>query len=214
MALTPSERANALAAYFEPTEEDREAGKKVPTAAHHSIARMVAKGYFRVILTTNFDRLMEQALDAAGVQPMVISSTDAVKGAVPLTHSKCTVIKIHGDYRDTRIRNTSEELASYDPEINTLLDRIFDEYGLIVCGWSGTWDEALRKAILRSPNRRYSMTWAARGVTTDEARQIIEFRQASEIAIDSADKFFPELEASLMHLRATTLLIPSRRRSR
>src|SRR5258708_40371867 len=54
-----------------------------------------------------------------------------VKGAVPLTHSGCTVIKVHGDYRDVRLRNTSEELANYDSDLNKLLDQTFDEYGLI-----------------------------------------------------------------------------------
>ncbi len=43
----------------------------MPTAGHKAIAQMVAKGYFRVIITTKFDRLMEQALDAEGVSPLL-----------------------------------------------------------------------------------------------------------------------------------------------
>jgi hypothetical protein len=138
LALTPAERTNALASYFEATPAEREEGKKVPTAAHRAIAQMVGKGYFRVIVTTNFDRLMEQALEAEGINPTVISTSDMMKGAIPLTHSGCTVIKVHGDYRDVRLRNTSEELATYDADLNKLLDQVFDEYGLILCGWSAT----------------------------------------------------------------------------
>ena len=107
-----------------------------------------------MIVTTNFDRLMEQALEAEGVNPTVISTADMVHGALPLTHAACTVIKLHGDYRDMRIRNTSAELSSYSEEMNTLLDRVFDGYGLVICGWSGTWDDALRAALFRCPNRR------------------------------------------------------------
>jgi len=163
LALTQAERTNALCSYFEATTEEREASKKMPTSAHKTIAQLVAQGYFRVIVTTNFDRLMEQALEAEGISPTVISTPDMARGAIPLTHARCTLIKVHGDYRDTRLRNTSKELSAYEPEMDKLLDRVFDEYGVIVCGWSATWDTALRTALLRSPNRRYSMTWAARG---------------------------------------------------
>jgi SIR2-like domain len=161
LASTPSERTNLLRGYFEPTAAERDAGDKAPTLAHKAIAKLVAKGFFRVIITTNFDRLMEQALEAEGVNPTVISTADMVKGATPLAHTDCTLVKVHGDYRDTRLRNTTAELSSYDKGMDKLLDQIFDEYGLIVCGWSGTWDTALRASILRSRNRRYSFTWAA-----------------------------------------------------
>jgi hypothetical protein len=104
---------------------------------------------------------------------------------------------VHGDYRDTRLKNISQELSNYDPKINTLLDRVFDEYGLVVCGWSAKWDEALRAAIFRCPNRRYSTFWAARGDTTEEAEQLIKFRDASALSIESADEFFQSLEDKL-----------------
>ena len=43
--------------------------KKTPTPAHRAIASLVKAGYIRVIVTTNFDRLVEQALTDAGVPP-------------------------------------------------------------------------------------------------------------------------------------------------
>jgi hypothetical protein len=57
-----------------------------------------------------------------------------------LTHSHCYVLKLHGDYKDARILNTDQELSAYPDGYNRLLDRIFDEHGLIICGWSGEWD--------------------------------------------------------------------------
>lgn len=38
------------------------------------IARLVAAGHVRVIITTNFDRLIENALREHGVEPTVIAS--------------------------------------------------------------------------------------------------------------------------------------------
>jgi SIR2-like domain len=197
LGKTPSDRANILARYFEPTEDDLREGRKAPTAAHKAIARLVAKGYFRVIVTTNFDRLLERALEAEGISPTVVSSADSAKGSLPLAHTRCTLLKIHGDYRDTRIKNTETELRIYGPEFDRLLDRIFDEYGLVVCGWSAAWDEALRNCISRCSTRRFASFWAAKGTTGAEARDLIAFRQASEIAIDSADKFFVDLETKI-----------------
>jgi SIR2-like domain len=69
----------------------------------------------RVVITTNFDRLIENALREAGVEPTVISSEDAIAGATPLVHSQCTIIKIHGDYLDARIKNTDAELEESPP---------------------------------------------------------------------------------------------------
>jgi SIR2-like domain len=202
LAINPSERTNLLAAYFEATPEDRDLGKKTPTAAHKAIARLASKGYFRVIVTTNFDRLIEQALEAEGVNPTTISTADMASGAMPLTHAQCTVIKVHGDYRDTRLRNTSAELAVYSSELNVVLDRIFDEYGLIVCGWSATWDRALREAILRSPNRRFSAFWGVKGAPSSEAVDVIKFRQASILEIGSADALFLSLEQKIEALES------------
>jgi hypothetical protein len=50
---------------------------------------LVADGYVRVIVTTNFDALLEQALRTAGVHPTVISTTAAVQGAIPLANCHC-----------------------------------------------------------------------------------------------------------------------------
>ena len=113
LARQPAERQQILRGYFEPTEQEREDGLKVPTPAHHAIAGLVRDGYIRVIVTTNFDRLLEQALQGAGVSPAVIGSADAALGALPLAHSPCTLVKLHGDYRDTRILNTPAELSAY-----------------------------------------------------------------------------------------------------
>ena len=143
LAKTPADRANLLRSYFEPSEEDRERGKKLPTEAHRAVARLVQYRCVRLVLTTNFDHLIEQALEAEGVQPDVIATEDALKGALPVVHSSCTVVKPNGDYRDTRIKNTPAELAVYPKKLNTLLDRVFDEFGLIVCGWSATQIESV-----------------------------------------------------------------------
>lgn len=201
LAISPAERTAALARYFdglgEPEEEPRQ-----PTKAHMAIAKMVSRGYIRVIVTTNFDRLMERALEAQGISPTIIATPDAIQGALPLVHSSCTLIKLHGDYRDARLRNTVAELSTYDEETQSLIDKVLDEYGLIISGWSASWDTALRNSILRAANRRFTMVWTYISTLSEEAKELIQFRQAQTIKVASSDAFFAELNERLEALEA------------
>ena len=197
LARTQAERQQLLRGYFEPTEEEREEGLKAPTAAHRAIASLAAKGFVKVIITTNFDRLIETALNDEGVVPTTLSTVDQVKGTRPLIHTQCCVFKVNGDYLDTRIRNTPAELDKYPKEFNELLDRIFDEFGLIVCGWSAEWDGALRNALERAQSRRFTTYWAVRGNPVDKAQKLIEHRKAESIPITDGDSFFSSVQQNV-----------------
>ena len=194
LAKTSDERQQILRPYLEPNEQEREDGEKQPTEAHRAIAALAARGFIRVILTTNFDRLVETALTDAGVVPQSLSTPAQVEGALPLIHTQCCVFKVHGDYLDPGILNTPAELDEYPPVFVKLLDRIFDEFGLIVCGWSAEWDGALRSALNRASSRRFTTYWALRGNPGDKAKQLIRHREAQEIPIEDADSFFQKIQ--------------------
>ena len=198
LASTTSERRTILQSYIDPP-----AGEDIrkPTRAHHSIAQLAASNIVRVVITTNFDRLIENAMREAGVEPTIIASKDAILGATPLVHAKCMVIKVHGDYLDTRIKNTDAELGAYSRAMNRLLDQVFDNFGLLVVGWSGEWDIALRDAIQRAPSRRYPFYWAARGEPGPLAQDLLTQRGGRSFPIDDADSFFVKLHETLEALR-------------
>jgi hypothetical protein len=193
LAKGTGDRRALLEPHFEPTDEERARVIKVPTRAHRAIAQLVADGYIKVIVTTNFDRLIETALIEAGIQPQVITSPETARSAIPLNHAPVTIVKLHGDYKSPDLKNTVEELGFYEPEIDSLLDEILDRYGLVVCGWSGQWDEALRGAVFRCSNRRYGTFWCRRRALSGEAAAMVAARDANEIAIDDAEDFFEEL---------------------
>ncbi len=203
LASTSSERRSILNTYIEPIAGEISEKKKVPTDAHYAIAELVSKGFIKVIITTNFDQLLESALKEKGITPTVVASVDALKGAEPLAHSQCYILKLHGDYKDKRILNTEDELATYPDEYQSLLARIFDEYGLIVCGWSGEWDEALRSELLKVVNRRYSTFWTTLNTPTDRATALINHRKAQIIEIENADTFFTKVNEQVQILETT-----------
>jgi len=203
LGLSPDERRSILHSYIEPDDQDREQHLKLPTKAHQAVARLVKDGFIKVIITTNFDRLIENALREEGVEPTVVGSVDSLLGAEPLVHSTAYLLKLHGDYKDARILNTEAELSGYPPQYDVLLDRIMDEYGLLVCGWSGEWDHALRAAIMRAPSRRYPMYWAGRGTLGNGATELVKHRRAQIIQIGGADEFFEGLDQRVQTLSRT-----------
>lgn len=209
LATTQTERRAIIQGFLEPSEDELEDGLKLPTPAHRAIAAMIKAGYVRVIITTNFDRLMENALRDVGVEPTVVSSEDTLGGAEPLTHASCYILKIHGDYKDARILNTDGELGKYPPAFNTLLDRIIDEFGLIVAGWSGDWDHALRAAFLRAPSRRYPTYWLSRGKLSERGQELITQRRANVVTGLDADTFFDGLNLKLETIQQSRLQNPA-----
>lgn len=199
-----SERNAILRGYFEASEVERElnAEMKRPTRAHRAIAQLIKDGFIRVVLTTNFDRLLEGALEEIGVVPDVISTDNQMNGASPAQHSQITIYKLHGDYRDEGFKNIAGELEAYSDHWNKLLDRIFDEYGLIICGWSADWDVALRKALERAKTRRYSAFWSFYSEPSEVTQRLAQHRDAQMIGPISADDMFVELQQAVDALKS------------
>lgn len=199
-----ADRQAIVRRFFEPTQAERENGVKMPGVAHQSIARLVKRGYFRVILTTNFDRLLEGALSDVGVTPNVVNGAEGIDGARSYASEQCTIVKIHGDYQDTRIRNSVPELSEYPASLDTYLGAILDAYGLAVCGWSATYDEALVRLLISHPNLRYGTYWLAKEDLGREALNVANSRKADVIPIASADQAFQALADTIQSQDAGT----------
>ncbi len=196
----PSEMESLLRPYFEPSEEDLEMGYKKPTVAHKAIAEMAKKGYFKVIITTNFDRLLESALNEIGVRYQVISDVSEIESRVPLYHHPLTLLKINGDYKDYRFKNTEAELSYYPDHLLAYLDSILKNFGLITCGWSATWDKALIKQILSNKSHRYSYFYTYVGKRSKEIETIMNGSNGESLQIENADTFFTEMNERLKAL--------------
>lgn len=190
LAPTPLARQNLLRDYFERSDDDKDTDRKLPTAAHVAIARLVSAGTIRVIVTLNFDRLMEQALRSEGVEPTVVASPADVHGLAPLHTLNCCVIHLHGDYLNpTSMLNTTTELGTYDPATLHLLTRVLEDYGLIVAGWSSTYDPALRAAIAEHYSGRLALAWIEPFTPSPEAVELRTLRGGLLLETD-ADRGF------------------------
>lgn len=179
-------RREYLAGFFE---------EKEPGPTHEALADLAKQGLVKVFITTNFDRLLERALQARGIQPTVVSSDADLAVGVPREHASCLVLKPHGDYLQQTIRNTPAELAALDPGITTELGEILARYALVVLGYSGS-DEAIANA-LRARRSRYGLWWVSRGDPAPAAAALIEATGGRVIRRDTAAEFLADLARRL-----------------
>lgn len=190
LAPTPLERQRLLRSYFEPTAAELESGIKAPTAAHRAIARLVRSGSVKVIMTLNFDRLMEQAIRSEGIEPTVVASPADAEGLAPLHTLDCCVIHLHGDYLSpASMLNTVSELESYNPAVAKLLRRVLEDYGLIIAGWSSAYDPALRAAIAQHYPAGLTMAWIEPGQPTPEASELSTLKKGLLLTTDADEGF-------------------------
>jgi hypothetical protein len=166
-----------------------------PTPAHRALAAMAAQGLLGPFLTTNFDRLLEQALAEAGLTPRVAHDLAGMAGDPD--RGDPTVVKLHGDYLDLRIRQTSSELHTYHPVIDALLNRVLRGFDLLVCGWSASWDLPLGAALTRTAGERRTY-WLQCGEPTARARELMAARDALVARVPGSDAGLQALAAAVL----------------
>lgn len=202
IAPTPQERQQLLRGFFEPTADDFDNGRKSPTVAHRSIARLVKASAVRVIITLNFDHLIETALREEGIHPTIVSTAAQMAGIAPLHTLECCLVHLHGDYLEpTSMLNTGAELASYDHQVKDLMARVLSDYGLIAAGWSATWDPALRELIDEFYPNRYTFGWIEPSPLSDLAEGL-RLRKTGTLIPTTAEFAFGRLADAVDALHA------------
>jgi len=145
--------------YFEAlyrTESDRRrfidqlVTKGKPSYGHSVLATMLKMDKIRVVWTTNFDRTIEDAtlplLESSG--KLVIANLDNSQIALQAINEARwpILIKLHGDFQSTRLKNTSDELQSQDGNLVYSFNESCRRYGLVVTGYSGR-DKSVMDAL-------------------------------------------------------------------
>jgi hypothetical protein len=123
-------------------------GRK-PNLTHNMLCHLAGPARFRIILTTNFDTLIEDAFQQMSDRLEVISVS--VKGVLPdpeLVHGRNTVVKMHGTLWETRADFSLDESPSRDNKrrfFHYVRGTYPDAAGggflpkqLLVCGYSGS----------------------------------------------------------------------------
>ena len=155
--LPPPGDKDEYAALFEeayPSEADRQSvigshlsGGK-PSYGHIALAALMRVDKARIVWTTNFDTLVADACAKVfdGTSALTTASLDAPDVADhALERERWPLeVKLHGDFRSRRLKNTGEELRQQDARLRDLLQVACGRHGLIVVGYSGRDDSIVR----------------------------------------------------------------------
>lgn len=118
-----------------------------PSYGHNAFSALVSLGHINRIWTTNFDRLIEDAIFNANgssrdIAVISLDNAHLVK-EVEREPSRKALVKLHGDFQSRRLKNTHEELESQDRMLRAFLLAECRRNGLIVSGYSGRDDSIL-----------------------------------------------------------------------
>ncbi len=127
--LTPEERQQEI---------ENLCDGKTPSFGYAVLAQLVAsnRNRFNIVLTTNFDDLIADALYLyTEARPLVIHH-ESLAAFIRPTRSRPLVVKLHGDHRLSP-RNTALETKSIEQEIRKNTAMVLNDRGLIFMGYGG-----------------------------------------------------------------------------
>ena len=149
---SPDEYAALFEAVFQ-AESDRQtfldgkiAGAR-PSYGHVALASLMRAELTPLIWTTNFDPLVADAcarvLGGTGYLTTVDLDRPHVGEDAVLRQRWPIEIKLHGDFRSRRLKNTPDELRQQDARLRQLLVDSCKRFGLVVIGYSGCDDSVM-----------------------------------------------------------------------
>lgn len=194
--------SEVIEALFPSIEEQRDFLKNqfadiTPGKTHELIAQWVKEGLIRFIITTNFDTLLEQALDKADLRGKysVISSGKEILTSKPWNIVECCrIYKIHGTIDQGKIRNTEKDLLRLENKLQKEILDIIERHGVIVLGYAGNKeDKAVMDIFSKRRFKGYTLFWCVRNGCNDGVQALIEKQDGRLIKINSASDFLEDV---------------------
>ena len=142
----PDEYAALFEAVY-PAEADRRAyldGKLTgakPSYGHIALATLMKGDQTRIVWTTNFDALVADASATVfgSTGNLTTADLDSSGRALEAIHEERwpVEVKLHGDFRSRRLKNTPGELRNQDSVMRQAMVDSCRQNGLVVVGYSG-----------------------------------------------------------------------------
>ena len=124
----------------------------IPNYGHQVLAALVAANCLRLVVTSNFDPLIERAinplldgdtLDGRQLEIADLDNPGRARRALEADRWPL-LVKIHGDYRSEYLKNISVELRQQDAELRLTVTSALTRFGLVVGGYSGRDESVIR----------------------------------------------------------------------
>ena len=147
----------------------------------------------RLVWTTNFDPLVADACAKifGTTGPLTSGTLDAPDIARQvITEGRWPVeVKLHGDFRSRRLKNTTDELRQQDARLRQLFVESCSRFGLVVAGYSGRDSsimDALDQVVTQSGALPAGFFWLHRGEDPPLPRVQALFGHAAANGIEAA----------------------------
>ena len=141
--LALGERFDRLWQRTPPAQQEKWLGQYLnvePSEGYEKLARLIAEDYFDVILTLNFDDLVEKSLDRINCKHSVLTQGETVAERMEtLVHAadpRVKLLKLHGNLKGAeQFKFASEELLHYPAPVANLVKSLTSR-DVIICGYS------------------------------------------------------------------------------
>ena len=134
------------------------------TPAVRAVGELLAlkpSGFSSLVLTTNFDPLLEISIERAG-RHAFCSALDT-DGRLDQVHGHgCHVVHLHGYWLHSNTLHTGVQLEQKRPLLQSSLERVLANRAIVVMGYGG-WDDVFTSALstmLEDPQRNIEILWA------------------------------------------------------
>jgi Flp pilus assembly protein TadD/CO dehydrogenase/acetyl-CoA synthase epsilon subunit len=157
------------------------------------LANLIANNYVNSVITTNFDDLIYSACSSyTGIRPIVYAY-GVLASEMRIAAERPKILKLHGDYLYSLLKNTGKETAVQDQNMARQLGQLLSEYGLVVVGYSGG-DKSILD-IFETISEKNDLYWCVR--TGDEinsaVEKLLEDKGSFIVEIDGFDEMMNEI---------------------
>ena len=177
--------------FLQPEERQREIESLCegcfPGFGYATLAQMmtIEGGHFNVVLTTNFDDLVPDALYLYTDERPLVIHHESLAGYIRPTRTRPMVVKLHGDNHLSPY-NTIEETQRLKGEIENQIRTILYNCGLIFVGYGGN-DKSILTLLDELPDKalQLGVYWVSNTEPRGEIRSWLEKRGA--VLIEQGD---------------------------
>ncbi|MGA9993983.1 MAG: tetratricopeptide repeat protein [Pyrinomonadaceae bacterium] len=166
---------------------------KEPSFGYVVLANLIASEYINTIITTNFDDLVYSACTTFTGKRPIVYAYGIMASEMRVTSQRPKILKLHGDFLFSTLKNTDNETAVQDPNMEKQLRQVLTEYGLIVVGYSGG-DKSVMN-VLSQISKRNDIYWCIRrgDKLSDAVEKLLKSKEGFIVEIDSFDAMMSEI---------------------
>ena len=169
-------------------------GRK-PSFGYVVLANLMARKYVNTVVTTNFDDLIYNACATfTDIRPAVYAYGGMLSD-LRITNARPKILKLHGDYLYSKLKNSSTELAEQDPNMSRHVSILLNEYGLVVVGYSGC-DKSIMDLLRKMPPNN-DLYWCGKAGTPipESVRTLLLDVGGVYVEIENFDQMMNEIRS-------------------